>query len=181
MEIHGANPTQTGMSVLLFESIEAPISQIIQFQKEEQGIDGRFPICFSKKNKPLYQFTLDQSVLDTITSLRADKTNVPVRIQTEHFHLMLCDIKANQNYENKTMSPTVFRENGFRFFFFSREESRMHVHVVSGDGEAKFWLEPEIELSKNYHYSRSQLKNIESLIEEHYNELVIAWQQHFGS
>lgn len=24
----------------------------------------------------------------------------------------------------------------------------MHVHVVSGDGEAKFWLEPDLELSK---------------------------------
>jgi len=46
------------------------------------------------------------------------------------------------------MSPTIFKENGFRFFFFSREESRMHVHVISGDGEAKFWLEPEIELTK---------------------------------
>jgi len=79
------------------------------------------------------------------------------------------------------MSPTVFRESGFRFFFFSREESRMHVHVVSGDGEAKFWLEPEIELSKNYHYSRRQLKNIESIIEEHFNELTSAWQQHFSS
>lgn len=48
------------------------------------------------------------------------------------------------------MSPTVFREKGYRFFFFSREEPRMHVHVVSGDGEAKFWLEPELELAKNY-------------------------------
>ncbi|MFN7338865.1 MAG: DUF4160 domain-containing protein, partial [bacterium] len=27
------------------------------------------------------------------------------------------------------MSPTVFREDGYRFFFFSREETRMHVHV----------------------------------------------------
>ncbi len=78
------------------------------------------------------------------------------------------------------MTPTIFREDGFRFFFFSREESRMHVHVISGDGEAKFWLEPEIELAKNYHYSRKQLKNVESLIEDHYNELISAWQQHFG-
>jgi len=43
------------------------------------------------------------------------------------------------------MSPTIFREKGYRFFFFSREESRMHVHVISGDGDAKFWLEPEIQ------------------------------------
>ena len=79
------------------------------------------------------------------------------------------------------MSPTVFREAGFRFFFFSREEERMHVHVVSGDGEAKFWLTPEIELAKNYHFSPKQLKVIESLIKEHLDELNIAWKRHFGS
>ena len=45
------------------------------------------------------------------------------------------------------MRPTVFREGGFRFYFFSREESRMHVHVQGQSGEAKFWLEPAIELA----------------------------------
>lgn len=78
------------------------------------------------------------------------------------------------------MSPTVFREDGFRFFFFSREEERIHVHVISGDGEAKFWLEPEIELANNHRYSRKQLKQIESLIEDRYDELVRAWHQHFA-
>lgn len=57
----------------------------------------------------------------------------------------------------------------------------MHVHVVSGDGEAKFWLEPEIELARNHRYSRHQLKEIESIIEDRYHELVDAWQRHFGS
>jgi len=77
------------------------------------------------------------------------------------------------------MSPTVFREDGYRFFFFSREEERMHVHIVSGDGEAKFWLEPEIQLSQNYRFNRKQLKEIEELIEVHYDELISAWQNHF--
>ena len=63
------------------------------------------------------------------------------------------------------MSPTVFREKGYRFFFFSREETRMHVHVISGDGEAKYWLEPEIELSKQSKYSNKQLSEIKSLVE----------------
>jgi len=75
------------------------------------------------------------------------------------------------------MGPTIFRENEYRFFFFSREETRKHVHVVSANGEAKFWLEPEIELARNYRYTRQQLKDIESIIEEHYHS---AWQQHFG-
>ena len=57
----------------------------------------------------------------------------------------------------------------------------MHVHVISGDGEAKFWLEPEIELARNYRYSRKQVKQIESIIEVHYNELINAWRKHFRS
>ena len=71
------------------------------------------------------------------------------------------------------------REKGYRFFFFSREETRMHVHVYSENGEAKFWLEPEIELAKNIHLSRKQLKQIEEIVEEHYNEFTTAWQTHF--
>ena len=55
----------------------------------------------------------------------------------------------------------------------------MHVHVISTEGEAKYWLEPEIELSKNYRYTRKQLKQIETLIEVHYDELIRAWKQHF--
>ncbi len=77
------------------------------------------------------------------------------------------------------MSPTVFREHGFRFFFFSREEPRVHVHVYCADGEAKFWLEPEIELARNHRLSRKQLKQAEKVIEERHDELVAAWKKHF--
>jgi len=79
------------------------------------------------------------------------------------------------------MSPTVFRKKGFRFFFFSREEERMHVHIVSNDGEAKFWLMPEIKIAKNYKFSNKQLKEIESIIKEHYDEFTGAWKKYFGS
>jgi hypothetical protein len=47
------------------------------------------------------------------------------------------------------MSPTIHRERGYRFFFFSREEPRMHVHVICADGESKFWLDPAIELARS--------------------------------
>jgi len=56
----------------------------------------------------------------------------------------------------------------------------MHVHVVSSWGEAKFWLEPEIALARNHHYSRRQLREIEIIIEEHCDEITSAWQQHFS-
>ncbi len=63
------------------------------------------------------------------------------------------------------MSPTVFRERGYRFFFFSREERRVHVHVRSVHGEAKFWLEPEIELAKNIGYPGHELGQIRQIVE----------------
>jgi len=78
------------------------------------------------------------------------------------------------------MSPTIFRESGYRFFFFSREESRPHVHVYCSDGEAKYWLDPELELARNYRLSKVQLMEVEKIIERHYDELKAAWNSFFG-
>jgi hypothetical protein len=77
------------------------------------------------------------------------------------------------------MSPTLFRERGYRFFFFSREEERVHVHVYCADGEAKYWLEPDIELARNHGLSARQLREIQSIVEAHENELKVAWGKFF--
>lgn len=79
------------------------------------------------------------------------------------------------------MSPTVHRERGLRFFFFSREETRIHVHVYSERGEAKFWLEPEIEVAANYGLPAQQLQLAESIIKEHHNDFIRAWRRYFRS
>ena len=73
------------------------------------------------------------------------------------------------------MSPTIFREKGYRFYFLSNEENRIHVHVTSEDGEAKFWLEPIISLAIYFDLSPSQLNIIQTLVEEHKNEIIEAW------
>jgi hypothetical protein len=78
------------------------------------------------------------------------------------------------------MSPTVFRKRGYRFYFFSREEARMHVHVHSPRGEAKFWMEPDIELVRTHGFLWSELTSIEKLIREHQDEIRKAWKAHFG-
>ena len=79
------------------------------------------------------------------------------------------------------MSPTVFREAGFRFYFFSREEPRMHVHVHCADGEAKFWIEPQIEPAQNTGLSERRLIAAQTLVEAHADEIRRAWHQHFKS
>lgn len=81
----------------------------------------------------------------------------------------------------KRMSPTVFREDGYRFYFFSREESRMHVHVQAQNGEAKFWLEPEISLAQHTGLSPREINKALRLVKEHENEIRNAWSKHFPS
>ena len=78
------------------------------------------------------------------------------------------------------MSPTVFREGPYRFFFFSREEPRMHVHVGSSEGEAKFWLEPEVELAENHGLATHEITVITRIVESRADEITAAWRNHFG-
>ena len=79
------------------------------------------------------------------------------------------------------MSPTVFKYKNYRFLFFSREENRIHIHVTSPDGEAKFWMAPEISLAKNYGFSQNQITELKKVIGEHENVIKNAWAEHFGS
>lgn len=78
------------------------------------------------------------------------------------------------------MSPTIFREKGYRFYFLSNEENRIHIHVTCEKGEAKFWLEPIVSLAVYYGLNSKMLADIQRIIEEHKNEITKAWQKHFG-
>jgi uncharacterized protein DUF4160 len=79
------------------------------------------------------------------------------------------------------VSPTVLRVRGYRFYFFSREEARSHVHVQHASGEAKFWLDPEVELAADYGLGRTRINTARKIIEEHLDEIRAAWARHFGS
>jgi hypothetical protein len=56
----------------------------------------------------------------------------------------------------------------------------MHVHVCCGDGEAKFWLEPEVSLANNYGLNSSQVTEVRKVVEERRDEIARAWRKHFG-
>lgn len=79
------------------------------------------------------------------------------------------------------MSPTIFRYKRYRFFFFSREEKRPHVHVSSSDGEAKFWINPAVGLADHEGMTVRELNEIEKVIKEKKREIRLAWDRHFKS
>ncbi len=60
---------------------------------------------------------------------------------------------------------------------FSHARNRGNTFI----GEAKFWLDPEIELAYNLGLERKQLREIEAIVEEHAQEIIDAWNDHFGS
>ena len=78
------------------------------------------------------------------------------------------------------MSPTLFKEGRFRFFFFSREEPRLHVHVEGSKGEAKFWLDPDLELAQNEGLTKAELSRARRLVVQHEQEIRQAWKEHFS-
>jgi hypothetical protein len=67
------------------------------------------------------------------------------------------------------------------FFFFSREEARIHDHVSHPDGEATFWLQPEVEMASQTGLAEHVVTQAQQLVEDHLQEIVDAWNEHFSS
>ena len=53
------------------------------------------------------------------------------------------------------------------------------MHVQHATGEAKFWLQPEIQVAQNYGLSPARLNAARRLVEEHRGEIRRAWEKHF--
>jgi len=76
--------------------------------------------------------------------------------------------------------PTVLREGGFRFFFFSREgEEPPHIHVEQAERYAKFWLRP-VSLASSYGFRSNELGTLLRLVEQHQKQFEEAWHEHFS-
>ena len=55
----------------------------------------------------------------------------------------------------------------------------MHVHIISGEGEVKFWIEPTISLANYTGLSKKQLNFLQKIVEKHKNEIAKEWKKHF--
>jgi len=78
------------------------------------------------------------------------------------------------------MSPVFGRESGYVFKIFSNEEERMHVHVIYEKNEAKFWLEPKVELAKNSGFSEHELNAISKIIKRNEERFKRQYKEHIS-
>lgn len=79
--------------------------------------------------------------------------------------------------------PTVFRADGFRFFFYSNEgdpREPVHVHVMKGGGEAKFWLHP-VSVARSSGFDARTQRRLAALVSENAALIEKAWHEHFGN
>ena len=75
--------------------------------------------------------------------------------------------------------PTVLREQGFQFYFYSHETTEPpHVHVDKGGASCKFWLSP-IALSRNHGFASVELNRIHGIIVERQAFLLEKWNEFF--
>ena len=75
--------------------------------------------------------------------------------------------------------PTIFILFGFRFMFYANHHEPIHVHVIKGDVSAKFTLFP-VTLIKNNGLKSSELKLVESVIEENQEVIAEHWNKFFN-
>jgi len=75
--------------------------------------------------------------------------------------------------------PTVFTQDGFRFFFYSNDHTPIHVHVRRGSGEAVFEIKDEIVLRESVGLKIKELRKAEGLAESRKDLIVQKWHEHF--
>lgn len=76
----------------------------------------------------------------------------------------------------------VFRQSGFRFFFYSNEgdpREQVHVHVRKGDGLAKFWIAP-VCLETSDGFDARTLRELAKMVEDNAELIARAGHEHFG-
>ncbi len=76
--------------------------------------------------------------------------------------------------------PTILRQYGYRFFFYSGEDREPpHVHVIGHGGEMKVWI-VNISVAKTYRLSPQKQKRVLKIVEENKELLLNAWREFHG-
>jgi len=76
--------------------------------------------------------------------------------------------------------PTVFTEDGFRFFFYSNEHRPIHVHVSHGGGEAVFEICENVTLKEAQGMSIKHLTKAQRLVKQNLELIKEKWNVFFA-
>ena len=76
--------------------------------------------------------------------------------------------------------PTLFTIFGFHFLFYSNDHKPIHVHVIKDGHEARFQVDPEVNLLENNGLKVSELRLAESIIEENKELIIGRWKEYFA-
>ena len=75
--------------------------------------------------------------------------------------------------------PTVFRYEGYRFFFFSDDHLPRHVHIEKGDSYVRIELS-NLKVTDSYHISQKEIRKLQKLVESKRDILKGAWDEYFS-
>lgn len=75
--------------------------------------------------------------------------------------------------------PTLLRENGYRFFFFSDEHLPKHVHVEKSDKYIRIELEM-LKVTDSYQMTSKEIREVVGLVEKHREIFLEGWNEYFN-
>ena len=74
--------------------------------------------------------------------------------------------------------PTIFRGDGYRFYFYSHESNEPpNVHIDKGGDTAKVWL-ADLSFTKTRGFRSKERAFIVEVILEHREAMLEAWHEH---
>ena len=74
--------------------------------------------------------------------------------------------------------PTIFKIDGYRFFFFSDEHNPEHIHIEKGDTYARIELS-NLKVTDSYNLNSKELKKLLKIVETNHEKLQGAWDEYF--
>ena len=80
--------------------------------------------------------------------------------------------------------PTLFRDNGVRYFLYSNEgNSRdpIQIHAIKGLCECKIMIDPSPRIVRNAIFRPAELRDILRIVGLRHALIESAWNDHFGN
>lgn len=76
--------------------------------------------------------------------------------------------------------PTILRKLGFRFFFYSNENTEPpHVHIEKGEGYGKYWIDP-VEKDYMHNFNKKEEKQAAEIVVEEQDNFKKKWYEFFS-